>query len=576
MKLAEALSIVQRVPADRLDFPVLLACGFTPLHLQNYFAAHLQTGMPKHKVCVLTGLFDDVSGTLEKIPDIGAKACALALEWTDLDPRLGYRQLGGWGHRVEADILEAVEAKLKRLEAAIESNPEASRLAVSLPTLPLPPAFHTTGWQASETEVALEEAVIGFARRIAGHSAVLLVNRQRLDTLSPPETRYDFRSDLHAGFPYTIRHADAVGAALATLIESPQPKKGLITDLDDTLWLGLVGEEGHENVSWDLAGNSQLHGLYQQMLHALADHGVLIAIASKNSPEVVEKALLRSDLAIAREKIFPIEVNWEAKSGSVARILQAWNIGADSVVFVDDSPIELEEVRVAHPGIECILFPKSDDAAGLALLRRLRDLFGKPSLSDEDAYRIRSIRQNHQFAQTNGTPASADQFLSGIEATLTLEFNPPASDRRVVELVNKTNQFNLNGVRYTAGEWDEALRQPQSFAVAVAYQDKFGPLGKVAVVRGREEQKRIHVETWVMSCRAFSRRIEHQCIAQLFRRFAAEEMVFDFKPTAKNGPLRDFLSGMLGQQLEPEVRLKREVFESQCPKLYHEVRERNG
>ncbi len=576
MKLAEALSIIQGVSAGGLDFPVVLACGFTPLHLQTYFSAHLQTAMPDRKVRVRTGLFDDVAGTLERFPGLGAKACALALEWTDLDSRLGYRQLGGWGRRVEADVVNSVEAKLELLGVAIGGIPAASRLAVSLPTLPLPPAFHTTGWQASEAEVALEEAVAGFARTIAGHAAVMLVNKQRLDTLSPPEARYDFRSDLHTGFPYTIRHADALGAALAALVESPQPKKGLITDLDDTLWLGLVGETGHENVSWDLAGHSQLHGLYQQMLHALADHGVLIAIASKNSPEVVEKALSRSDLAIAREKIFPIEVHWEAKSGSVARILQAWNIGADSVVFVDDSAMELEEVRAAHPGIECILFPKSDHAAGLALLRRLRDLFGKPRLSEEDAYRIRSIQQNQQLARNNGTPGSAEQFLSAAEAIITLEFNPPASDRRVVELVNKTNQFNLNGLRYTESEWAEALRRPDSFAVAVAYQDKFGPLGKIAVVRGRQERKRIHVETWVMSCRAFSRRIEHQCIAQLFGRFAAEEMVFDFKPTGKNEALKDFLSSMVGQQPELETRLRREVFEAKCPNLYHEIRERNA
>jgi FkbH-like protein len=576
VKLAEALSIVHSPRGDRLDFPVLLACGFTPLHLKNYFAAHLETAMPDHKIRIVTGLFDDVAGALEQFPNSGLRACAVALEWADLDPRLGYRQLGGWGRSIEADVLSGVKAKLARLKAALVSIRAATPCAVSLPTLPLPPAFHTTGWQASEAELALEEAVARFGRDIGALPAVLLVNRQRLDTLSPPETRYDFRSDLHAGFPYTMRHADAVGASLAALIQSPQPKKGLITDLDDTLWSGLVGEAGHENVSWDLASHSQLHGLYQQMLQALADHGVLIAIASKNSPEVVEKALARSDLAIAREKIFPIEVHWDEKSASVARVLQAWNIGADSVVFVDDTPMELEEVRAALPGIECILFPKSDDAAGLALLRRLRDLFGKPRLSEEDAYRLKSIQQNRQFAETSGKPGSAEEFLSTINAVITLEFNPPASDRRVVELVNKTNQFNLNGVRYTDGEWEDALRQPQGFAIAVSYQDKFGPLGKIAVLRGRTEQDRIHVETWVMSCRAFSRRIEHQSIAQLFRRFEADEIVFDFQQTARNSVLKEFLSALLGHCPESESRLSREVFENRCPPLYHEVTERNA
>lgn len=574
MKLAEALTIAKKAPSDGADFPVLLACGFTPLHLLHFLLAHLQKMLPERRVRVETGLYDDVCGTLEQFVQNG-QTCALALEWPDLDPRLGYRQLGGWGRRVEASVLESVEAKLARIQAALASAPPSSKVAVSLPTLALSPGFHTSGWQASAAELALEEALHRFAAGIAQHRHVAVVNAQRLDCVSPPESRYDVRSDLHAGFPYTMAHADALGAALAALIESPAPKKGLITDLDDTFWSGLVGEDGHENVSWDLAGHSQMHGLYQQMLHALADHGVLIGIASKNSPEVAEKALARKDLAIPREKIFPVEVHWEPKSGSVARILKAWNVAADSVVFVDDSAMELEEVRAAHPGIECVQFPKSDYAAGLALLERIRDLFGKPRLSDEDAYRLESIRQAQRFAESNGAAASPEQFLAHAEAGITFEYNPPASDTRVVELVNKTNQFNLNGVRYSDAEWHESLRQPGSFALAVSYRDKFGPLGKIAVLKGRNEGGRLHVETWVMSCRAFSRRIEQQTLAQIFRRFEAAEIAFDFKPTPKNKPISDFLSNLLDGAPKPGARLARELFETKCPKLYHKI-EING
>jgi FkbH-like protein len=576
VKLAEALSIVQRAPADVPSFSVLLACGFTPLHLQNYLTAYLQQSMPTRKVAVSTGLYEDVAGTLEHFTQSGAQSGALALEWPDLDPRLGYRHLGGWGHRVVASILENFEARLIRLEAAIQAIPSSSKLAISLPMLSLPPAFHTTGWQASRAEVVLDEFIAKFARRVVEYPSVLLVNKQTLDAESPPGTRYDFRSDLHTGFPYTLAHTDALARALAGLIKSPEPKKGLITDLDDTLWFGLVGEAGHENVSWDLANKAQLHGLYQQMLHALADQGVLIGIASKNSLDEVEQALSRSDLVIARDKIFPIEVHWDAKSASVSRILRAWNIDASSVAFVDDSPMELEEVRAAHPGIECILFPKSDSAAGLRFLRHLRDLFGKPSLSEEDAYRLESIRQNREFAQTNGAGVLAEDFLSKAEANITLEYNPSGSDRRVVELVNKTNQFNLNGIRYTETEWDRALDAPNGFVLAVSYQDKFGPLGKIAVLRGQKEGPQLRIGTWVMSCRAFSRRIEHQCLSQLFRRFAVDEMVFEFKETPKNRPIQDFLSSMSDQPATSELRLQRQVFEAKCPSLYHQLKEIDG
>ena len=234
------------------------------------------------------------------------------------------------------------------------------------------------------------------------------------------------------------------------------------------------------------------------------------------------------------------------------------------------------EVRAAHPGIECMLFPKSESAAGLKFLRHLRDLFGKPRVSKEDAYRLESIRQNQQFVQTNGVGVSAEDFLSKAEAMITLEYNPSGSDRRVVELVNKTNQFNLNGMRYTEAEWQRSVATPNSFVLAVSYQDKFGPLGKIAVLRGRAEGPQLRIGTWVMSCRAFSRRIEHQCLAQLFRRFAAEEMIFEFKETPKNRPMQDFLSGVSDGPVTSELQLQRNVFEAKCPNLYHQVKEIHG
>ena len=107
---------------------------------------------------------------------------------------------------------------------------------------------------------------------------------------------------MHTGFPYSLPHAEVLARALASLLAPRKPKKGLITDLDDTLWAGLIGEVGHEQVSWDLASHSQFHGLYQQMLGALADQGVLIAVASKNTAEIAHKGLARTDLMISGEK----------------------------------------------------------------------------------------------------------------------------------------------------------------------------------------------------------------------------------------------------------------------------------
>ncbi len=547
-----------------------LACGFTPLHLETFLAAHLQRSLPGSRVEVKTGLYGDLAGSLERISgcDAAAAAVAVALEWQDLDPRLGYRSLGGWGPSEVADIAARVPASLARLAVAIRRAP-AVPFAICLPTLPLPPAFSTPGFEASRAELELMAALAHFASEVSGRPSVSIVNAQRLAMRSPLRQRFDLRAELEAGFPYTLSHAEALGEALARLIAPEAPRKGLITDLDDTLWRGIVGEEGPEAIRWDLATHSQLHGLYQQLLRALAAQGVLIGIASKNDPAVVERAFARPDLLIGKENIFPIEAHWEPKSKSVEKILRIWNIAADSVVFVDDSALELAEVKAAFPGIETVQFSGRDYAGGEALLRGLRERFGKRTITEEDALRLDSIRRAPVFAAGDEGASESEDFLSSAGAAVLVDFN--GSDPRVLELVNKTNQFNLNGIRKTEAEWCKQLNEPGAFSMAVSYEDKFGRLGKIAVLTGARRDGGVEVTSWVMSCRAFSRRVEHRCLEILFEKFEADELRFAFAVTPKNQPLREILEHYLDASPEGPFTLSRARFTQKMPQLYHKV-----
>lgn len=513
-------------------------------------------------------MYGDVAGTLESVDQGGGlRGVALALEWFDLDPRLGYRSAGAWNS--VSDFVASARLMLGRIGAAIETLPVGIPIAISLPTLPLPPVFPPAGWQASAVELELQKLVLDFAASALTRRGCGIVNAGSLARKSPPADRYDFKSDLSAGLPYTMAHADAVGELLAQLLVPPAPKKGIITDLDDTLWFGIVGEVGPQNVSWDLSSHRHLHGLYQKLLSTLASEGVLVAIASKNDPAVASRALEREDLLIRPQQFFPTEISWNAKSGAVSRILEIWNIGADSVVFVDDSPMELAEVSSVHPGIECILFPKTDPSAGYVLLNRLRDLFGKPRLSEEDALRLESIRQGSSFreAQHGGSPSEA--FLEQAAAVVTFDFEGVAADARALELVNKTNQFNLNGQRVSESEWQTRLSRDGAVSATIAYQDRFGPLGKIAVLQGRKQGNTLVVETWVMSCRAFARRIELQCLKALFDRYDIAAIQFEFAPTPKNGPIREFLAGLGLPEARPII--SRAEFEQVCAPLYHQV-----
>lgn len=571
MTLSEALRIIQGAPSDAPRFQVRLACGFTPLHLATFLNAHLQKANPARKVEVVEGLFGDLVGTLDASSHETSDGVIAVLEWPDIDPRLGYRSAGSWSPTQLRDIVNSAKAAMERVANAVGRVSEKARVVLALPQLPLPPLFHCATWQTSSGELELITVVSGVAAEIAKHRGVTVLRTAGFGAISGDPSHHDLKSDLLTGFPYTREYAEILAGQLANAFQPPSPKKGLITDLDNTLWDGIVGEIGSESVSWDLASHSHFHALYQKLLASLADAGILIGVASKNDPNVVKQAFARPELLVRPEQIFPVEAHWDSKSSSVSRILETWNIAADSVVFVDDSPLELAEVSRTYPGIECMLFPKEDLRRGAAFLDRLRDLFGKPQLSEDDAIRSQSIRQNAEGRAQMAVGADPESFLNTLGAGISFNFDCQ-SDPRVLELVNKTNQFNLNGIRISESEWHRSTKASNAIVVALAYEDKFGPLGTIAVLKGTEQDRSLHVDTMVMSCRAFSRRIEHQLLRVLFEETNARRVDFSFIPTPKNGPVQEFLRTLVGKEPSETTSVTREQFDSACPRLYHEVK----
>jgi FkbH-like protein len=574
MKLSDALEIIRKASAEpKEELAVFLVCGFTPLHVQTMLTAELQLLYPDRRIAIETGVFGDFIGNLKRFAESRATTAAVILEWQDLDPRLGVRSLGSWLPEALPDILETVNSRATIIESLIEKECKDARLAVALLTLPLPPVFFTRLGQTSAPECELRLRLASLCAKLASLPNVTVLNQQHLDLQSPLAQRLDIDSDVRSGFPYHMAHASVLAEGLSQLVRDPVRKKGLITDLDGTLWSGILGENGPEGVHWDLDNHSLKHGMYQRLLHALSAEGVLVGIATKNDPALVEKVFQERTPILPASAVFPIEAHWGAKSESVARILKAWNIAADAVVFVDNDAMELAEVKQAHPGIGCLQFPEKNNAAVYDLLLQLRDLFGKKQLLEEDAIRLQSLRNGHALRATTQTESVAPELLlESLEAELTISFDADGKDPRGLELVNKTNQFNLNGKLHTDSSWRTLARDSGAFVMIVAYQDKFGPLGKIAVIAGHCGRS-VRIDTWVMSCRAFSRRIEYRCLEELFARFDADEIEFDFAPTPRNGPMRSFLTEILGKSPDPGCRLTRRAFLERGPKTHHRILE---
>jgi HAD superfamily phosphatase (TIGR01681 family) len=205
-------------------------------------------------------------------------------------------------------------------------------------------------WQYGGLQSRLDALVASFAARLSSLAHIRLLSPSRLAALSPQRQRLDVKTLNQAGFPYTSPH-----------------------------------------MSWDLDHHAAQHGAYQQMLQSLADSGVLVAVASKNGPALVRSALERTDLLLRADSAIPVEAHWGPKSESVARILKAWNISAESVVFIDDSAVELAEVHNAYPTMQCRPFLEDPNQVA-ELLSELGDLFGKPFDSEEDLLRLKSLR----------------------------------------------------------------------------------------------------------------------------------------------------------------------------------------
>ncbi|HEX5046491.1 MAG TPA: HAD-IIIC family phosphatase [Gammaproteobacteria bacterium] len=552
---------------DGEPFSVRLVTGLVPLALRVQLVAALGERVTGRRIDCSAKTFDELlaGGTDE------AHGLAVVCEWPDLDPRLGVRAAGGWGADAAADAVAAAEARLAILADRVLQAARTSRVALALPALDLPPIFATPSPAADPLALRLRAAVAATAARCAAAPRIAVLDSEALDRESPPAARRVVAREIAYNMPYAPQHSSRLAAALARLLVPPQPLKGVITDLDDTLWRGLAGEVGPENVSWELDRGSQPHALYQQLLASLAANGTLVAIASKNDPQVVAAALGRSDLRLDPRALFPIEVSWDAKSAAIDRILAAWNVSADAVAFVDDSAFELEQVRSRHPSLHCLRFPAEPEAV-LDLCRELRDRCGRTASTPEDRLRRQGLAAKARAEAervTSGT--TMEDFLAGLRARTTVTIGRSAHAQRAWELLNKTNQFNINGLRMDEITWQRQLEELGTVLITVGYEDRSGPLGVIGSMLATPRDDAVEVSAWVLSCRAFSRRVEHRMLRTLFDRFGTGEVSIAYVPTVRNSPVREFLAAFADVGERGPVRITQERFEAGCPALYDEV-----
>ena len=324
-------------------------------------------------------------------------------------------------------------------------------------------------------------------------------------------------------------------------------RKCLVLDLDNTLWGGVVGEEGLSGIKLGHTYPGSVFCDIQRAALALQRRGVLLAVNSKNNSADVEE-VFRShpDMVLSPEHFACTRINWRAKPDNMLEIADALNIGLDSLVFLDDSPAERDLMRRSLPQV---LTLASEDVKAvldpLKLLRTLRETtaFDKLSFTGEDRRRGEMYQQQAARQQLEHSAASLDDFLNGLEMTVAItpvdEFTLP----RVADLVQKTNQFNLTTRRHTAAELSERMADPSWGLFALRLSDRFGDSGVVATAMLKLHGAAASIDTFLMSCRVIGRTVETALLAFLAdwaRGHGATVLDGEFMPTAKNAPAAEF------------------------------------
>jgi FkbH-like protein len=321
-------------------------------------------------------------------------------------------------------------------------------------------------------------------------------------------------------------------------------RKLLVVDLDDTLWGGIVGDVGWENLrlgGHDSIGESFVD--FQRAVKSLKRRGIVLAVVSKNEESVALEAMRSHPEMVLREDDFVAHrINWQDKARNIADLTASLNLGLQSVVFIDDNPFERTRVREALPEVFVPDWPE-DKLLYTSALRALR-CFDAPALSAEDASRTEMYGAEKKRDELRAQVGSVEDWLRSLEIQVRAEPLSPVNLARTVQLLNKTNQMNLSTRRLTEQELSLWVKHPDRDLWAISVSDRLGDAGLTGIVSTEATDSGVNVVDFVLSCRVMGRRVEETMVhlaVEAARKRSRQRVVAELRPTAKNKPCLTFL-----------------------------------
>jgi FkbH-like protein len=319
-------------------------------------------------------------------------------------------------------------------------------------------------------------------------------------------------------------------------------KKCLVLDLDQTLWGGIIGEDGLEGIKLGPTSEGSPYWEFQKMLLALYQRGIILAVNSKNNPEDALKVMREHPYMILREEHFAaLLINWEDKVSNMKQISEDLNLGLESFVFFDDDPLNREMVVKALPEVYVINVPQ-DPANFITALQKIDD-FNSLQYTDEDIKRGRMYAARRQMEQAKKSSGNISDYLKDLQMKVKIVKANLFSMPRLAQLVQKTNQFNMTTKRYSEEEVMAFAKNEAFIVLSVAVADKFGDQGIVGVVILEKSVESWRIDTFLLSCRVIGRLVEEAILAYILKLMRADhipKLIGEFIPTKKNIPAQDF------------------------------------
>ncbi|MBS0446985.1 MAG: HAD-IIIC family phosphatase [Proteobacteria bacterium] len=529
------IAIVHTYTSDLLDPWLALAGALQGLDVQPYHAPYglaLQEATPD-------------SALVRHRPAI----TLLMLRREDLHPDLS-RPITGLAGDAQAALRDAVLANLREWVGLFRIQPVGHLIVTVLPSLAAPTLGHYDP-HAEASEAAWwagAKAAIGGWMREAVPASLFLDQDELLQQIGR-NAFFDRRYWYSARFPYApdaarelARRIAAVGAVLST----PRAKV-LVLDADNTLWGGVVGEDGFDGIAIgpDYPGNAYLD--FQRRILDFQQRGLILAMCSKNNPEDVDQVLKDHPHQLLRDEHFAARrVNWTAKPDNLISLAEELNLGLDSFIFVDDSDHECAAVRLRLPQVEVIQVPKRqvdiptclDHVARLEVLSLTREDLAKTELYAQE-------RRRREFSESVAANGNGTDYLTRLQMAMTIRLAPATHVPRLAQLTQKTNQFNLTTRRYDEQQMQSFMASGDWIVADFSLADTFGDSGIVGLAMFRiEGGASAELDTFLMSCRVIGRQAEAAFMHGLLRHLAergVREVVADYLPTRKNDLVKNFL-----------------------------------